>query len=111
MKEKHTCTTIYVQAPGGSFCCIFILTQYHWFDVSYERPHEKIYFLHICKNNGTDQLLENRAADQHLRFLYIDSTIPLLPKSKILSLCLSSVALQPVCVGPGRKPWTDFVLM
>ena len=35
----------------------------------------------ICQNKRAD-----RAADQHLCFPYIDSTIPLLPKSKISSL-------------------------
>ena len=32
----------------------------------------------ICENKGADQLHGNRAADQHLCFRYIDSTIPLL---------------------------------
>ena len=35
----------------------------------------------ICENKDADQLRENREADQHLCFRYIDSTIPLLPKS------------------------------
>ena len=39
----------------------------------------------ICQNRGMDQLRANHAADQHLCFRYIDSTIPLLPKSKISS--------------------------
>ena len=38
-----------------------------------------------CENKGADQLCGNRAADQHLCFRYIDSTIPLLTKSKISS--------------------------
>ena len=37
----------------------------------------------------------NREADQRLSFSYTDSTIPLLPKSEILSLKPSSVAVQP----------------
>ena len=37
----------------------------------------------ISENKGTDQL---PTADQHLCFHYTDSTIPLLPKSKIASL-------------------------
>ena len=37
----------------------------------------------ICENKGADQLQGNRAADQRLCFCYIDSTFPLLPKSKI----------------------------
>ena len=46
----------------------------------------------ICKNKGADQLHGSHAADQRLCFRYIDSTIPLLPKSKISSLHPSSVA-------------------
>ena len=52
----------------------------------------------ICENKDADQLRGNREADQHLCFRYIDSTIPLLPKSYLLRL------YNPVCVGPGRKP-------
>ena len=37
----------------------------------------------IIENKGADQLCGNRTADQYLRFRYIDSTIPLLPKSEI----------------------------
>ena len=40
----------------------------------------------ICENKDADQLRGNREADQRLCFHYIDSTIPLLPKSKISSL-------------------------
>ena len=39
----------------------------------------------ICKNKDADQLRSNREADQRLCFCYTDSTIPLLPKSEILS--------------------------
>ena len=39
----------------------------------------------ICENKDADQLRGNREADQRLCFRYIDSTIPLLPKSEILS--------------------------
>ena len=59
----------------------------------------------ICKNKDADQLHGNRAvffhaADQHLCFCYMASTIPLLPKSEIHLLWLYSLA----CVGPGWKP-------
>ena len=37
----------------------------------------------------------NPEADRRLCFLYMNSTIPLLPKSKISSLLTSSVAVQP----------------
>ena len=40
----------------------------------------------ICENKGADQLRDNRAADQHLCFRFIDSAIFLLPKSDISSL-------------------------
>ena len=40
----------------------------------------------VCKNKGADQLRGKREADQRLCFCYIDSTIPLLSKSKISSL-------------------------
>ena len=40
----------------------------------------------ICKNKDADQLRGNREADQPLCFRYLDSTLPLLPESKISSL-------------------------
>ena len=46
----------------------------------------------ICENKDADQLRGNREADQRLCFRYLDSTIPLLPISKIL-----------VCVRPGQN--------
>ena len=49
----------------------------------------------ICENKDADQLRGDREADQRLCFCYIDSTIPLLPKSKISSLYPSSVTVQP----------------
>ena len=48
----------------------------------------------IYENKAADQLCGNRTADQRLRFSYIDSTIPLLPKYGISSLKPSSVAVQ-----------------
>ena len=48
-----------------------------------------------AKNKGADQLHGSRAADQHLCFCYIDSTIPLLPKFEISSLWPSSVTVHP----------------
>ena len=50
---------------------------------------------YICENNDADQLCGNRTADQRLCFRYIDSTNPLLPKSKISSLWSSAVTVQP----------------
>ena len=40
----------------------------------------------IWENKDEDQLHGNREAYQRLCFCYTDSTIPLLPKSEILSL-------------------------
>ena len=40
----------------------------------------------ICENKGAEQLRDNRAADQHLSFRFIDVEILLLPKSYISSL-------------------------
>ena len=48
--------------------------------VRYEPHHGK-----TCKNKGADQLRSNCAADQHLYFCYIDSTMLLLP-NKISSM-------------------------
>ena len=39
----------------------------------------------ICENKDADQLRDNREADQHLCFRYIDSTIPILSKYEISS--------------------------
>ena len=39
----------------------------------------------ICKNKDADQLRGKREADRRHCFFYTDSTIPLLPKSEILS--------------------------
>ena len=53
----------------------------------------------ICENKGADQLHSDCAADQHIIFSYIDSTISLLSKSEISSLQPSSVVVQP-CLCP-----------
>ena len=65
----------------------------------------------ICQTKGTDQLRSNHAADQHISFCYIDSTIPLLLKSKVQSLLPSNVAVRAWFVsdlvwlpGPGLTP-------
>ena len=58
----------------------------------------------ICENKDADQLRGNREADQRLCFCYIDSTIPLLSKSEISILYLSSVAVQPGLCRTSRKP-------
>ena len=40
----------------------------------------------MCANKDADQLRGNREADQRLCFHYIDSTIPILPKSEFSNL-------------------------
>ena len=49
----------------------------------------------IYESKDADQLRGNREADQRLCFRYIDSTIPLLPKSEMSSLLPFSVDVQP----------------
>ena len=64
----------------------------------------------ICENKDADQLRGNREADQRLCFRYIASTIPLLPKYKISSFWLSSVAVQPgLCRTWSEPPKTGFL--
>ena len=64
----------------------------------------------ICENKDADQLRRNREADQRLCFRYLDSTIPLLPKSEILSFEPSSVAVQPsLCLTWSETPKTGFL--
>ena len=61
----------------------------------------------ICENKDADQLRGNREADQRLCFRYLDSTIPLLPKSKISSLLPSPAAVQPgLC-----QTWSESTLL
>ena len=49
----------------------------------------------ICENKDADQLRKNCTADLRLCFRYMDSTIPLLSKSKISNLLPFSVVAQP----------------
>ena len=48
---------------------------------------------YICENKGADQLRHNRATDQRLCFLCLDSTILLLSKSEVSTLWPSYVAV------------------
>ena len=64
----------------------------------------------ICENKDADQLRGKREADQRLCFRYLDSTIPLLPKSEISSLKSSSVAVQlGLCRTWSETPKTGFL--
>ena len=61
----------------------------------------------VCENKGADQLPGYRAADQHLCFRYIDSTVPLLSKPEI-----SSLAEQPSsCWIWSENPKTGFHML
>ena len=55
----------------------------------------------ICEKKDADQLRGNHEADRRLCFRYADSTIPLLPKSEVSGLWLSSVAVR---TGLCRRP-------
>ena len=67
-------------------------------------------FFCISEKQDADQLCGNRTAEQRLCFRYIDSTIPLLSKSKISSLYPSSVAAQPgLCGTWSETPKTGFL--
>ena len=64
----------------------------------------------ICENKDADQLRGDREADQRLCFHYLDSTIPLLPKSEISSLYPYSVIEQPgLCGTWSETPKTGFL--
>ena len=70
-----------------------------------EPRHEKTYFFVYAKTKAqfscevTSQLISASRC-----FRYIDRTNPLFSKFEISSLGPSSVAVQPGCIGPGRKP-------
>ena len=64
----------------------------------------------LCEDKDADQLRSNCAADQRLCFCYMDSTIPLLSKSKISSLLPYSMAVQPgLCRTWSETPKTGFL--
>ena len=65
----------------------------------------------ICENKDADQLCGKHTGDQRLYFRYIGITIPLLPKTEILSLWPSSVAVQPgLCLTWLETPNTGFLV-
>ena len=67
-------------------------------------------FFCICQNKDADPLRGNREADKRLCFHYLDSTIPLLPKSEILSFKPSCVVVQPgLCGAWSETPKTGFL--
>ena len=80
--------------PRSDNLCVKVLEELWYLVLIYEPRREKNVFC-IFENKGADQLCSNCTTDQCLCFHYIDSTIPLLPKSGISSLWLSSVVVQP----------------
>ena len=70
-----------LQMTGALCLCVFLLH-----NIKPRREKTVFFFFCICENKDTDQLRGSREADQRLCFRYIDSTIPLLPKSEISSL-------------------------
>ena len=58
----------------------------------------------LSENKGADQLSSNCEVDQHCCFLYMDSTIP-----PLLNTGISMY--RAVCVGPGRKPRSGFLVL
>ena len=59
-----------------------------------ESHNEKSCLLNM-QQKGADLLPGNHTADVRLCFCYVDSTIPLLPISKISTFYPSSMAVQP----------------
>ena len=84
MKESYEWKTKIVFAEPKPCPVWFILAVG---SVTYEPGREKNGFC-ICENKDAGQLRGNHEADQRLCFRYMDSTIPLLPKSEISSLQL-----------------------
>ena len=76
----------------------------HIIVIKYEPPHGKKPTICIGKSKGADQLRINCGADQCLCFFYMDSTIPLLSKSKISSLLPSSETVQAGLCQTWSKP-------
>ena len=73
----------------GLHCLLFQLNLFdeiHKGLTSFEHRHIKLTFCILCENKDADQLRGNGEADQGLCFRYMDSKIPLLSKSEILSL-------------------------
>ena len=73
--------------------CSLCLCNSHIIVIKYEPQHGKKPTICIGKNKGADQL-RICGADQCLCFFYMDSTIPLLSKSKTSSLLTSSETVQ-----------------
>ena len=84
------CTNCFLIPMRTNGCVHFALTcNSHIIVITWKKPT-----ICIGKNKGADQLRINCGADQCLCFFYMDSTIPLLSKSKISSLFPSSETVQ-----------------
>ena len=73
-------TALYVLVPIKLYIFKFVMGTFLL--ETFEPRHEKTGFC-ICETKDADQLCGNRTADQRLCFGYTDSTIPLLPYSRI----------------------------
>ena len=90
---------------------VFVFFPFNWPIKIFKPCHKKTSFC-IIENKAADQLCGNRTTDQRLCFRYTDSTIPLLPKSEISSLQLSSVVAQPsLCRTWSETPKTGFLTL
>ena len=72
----------------------------------------KLFAFCICVNKGADQLPGNPVPNQGLCFQNIDSTIPLLHKSKISRLYSHHLVVQSgLCWTWSETPKTGFLVM
>ena len=62
----------------------------------------------LCENKGAGQLCSNCTADLHLCFCYMDSTIPLLSKSKNFKLLTFCSCTSRFVSGLVRNPEDGF---
>ena len=83
----HICLSIPKTHDRYFFLLTFGCLHLDKFSVNLNEPrHEKTCFICLCEKKDADQMHGEGAADQHLRFCYIESKIPLLPKSQISSI-------------------------
>ena len=83
--ESCHATTSMTKSAGKFFPCMWSALSNAVFPHQMSHVMRKTDFC-ICENKDADQLRGNREADQRLCFRYLDSTFPLLSKSKISSL-------------------------
>ena len=95
-QSDQTSVVCCLDKPDRRMCLKFLLSRQDVIDrFSCDKAHMRKPAFCICENKDADQLRGNREADQPLCFRYMDSTIPLLSKSEVVSIWSSSVVLQP----------------